>query len=542
MLDTRIVALSEEFVEVSLRNDPVAATEAGVHDYDALLADDSPDAVSGRIRWVADFERRLASVPDEHLTTTERVEIELLRARTAALRIDLEVVRGHVRNPVRPVQNALHGLFLLLARPFAPIEERKEALLARMTAVPGCLEAARASLGPVAPPVAALAAEMALRGPLFVDEIERALRPDFPGEVERIEFAGQRARLGFVEYQEAIERSAAPEAPFAIGTEALNRKLHDEHLLDLDAAALEALGRRHVELVGGWLDEEARRIDPAASWRELVVRGRSMVPEAADLRDLYEAEAERARAFVLERRIAPLPEGRLEVVETPAFARSIAPLAACVPAAPFDLEPTGAFFVTPVDTTRPAETQRAQLEAHCLPGLPITVAHEAYPGHHQQWLVSNRAPSRLRQLAWSDLFIEGWAVYCEELMHEEGFYPHPLSRLFQLQDLLFRACRVVVDVGLHTGRMTAEAAEAYLVEQAMLAPVHAEAEIRYDIVNPTQAMSYLVGKLAMLELRERARSRLGARFNLHDFHAALLGGGAIPPALVKREIDERLGS
>src|SRR5262249_12291417 len=158
-------------------------------------------------------------------------DLDLLRARVAGIRIDLETVRVPARNPVRVLERALYGLFLLLVRPFAPLEERKEAILERLLAVPACLAEARQSLEPVAPPVAALGAEIALTGPLFVDEIERTLRQHFPGEAERIEFATQRARLAFVKYQDECERSAVAGAPFAIGEAAMNEKLRREHLL-----------------------------------------------------------------------------------------------------------------------------------------------------------------------------------------------------------------------------------------------------------------------------------------------------------------------
>ena len=537
-----ITALSEEFVEVTLRQDPVLATEAGVHDYDALLPDASPEAVAERIRWLADFDARLEVFDVAGLPPSQLADRDLLRARVAGLRIDHEIVRVHAHNPVRAVESALYGLFLLQVRTFAPLDERKELMLERMVAVPAALEAARASLEGVALPVASLASEVAMTGPAFVDDLVRELRGRFPGEAERIEFAGQRARLGFARFQEEIEKSGDPNASFAIGEEAMNQKLAREHLLDLDCAALEALGRQHLASVRGELEAEARRIDSSSDWRALVRDGRALLPDPHRLLEVYASESERARRFVQENRIAPLPEGGLDVIETPLFARSMVPVAAMVPAAPFDPESNGCFYVTPIDGSRPAAEQREQLESHCMPGIPITVVHEGHPGHHQQFLVAHQAESRLRRLGWNHVFCEGWATYCEELMHEVGFYTHPLTRVFQLRDLLFRACRVVIDVGLHTGRMSVEDAQRFLIEEAMLSPADALAEVRFDLVNPTQPMSYLVGKLAIVELRREAQRRLGDRFRLHDFHAALLAGGALPPALVRREIWERLGA
>jgi uncharacterized protein (DUF885 family) len=166
--------------------------------------------------------------------------------------------------------------------------------------------------------------------------------------------------------------------------------------------------------------------------------------------------------------------------------------------------------------------------------------HEAYPGHHLQLCHAGRAGSRLRQLADSSLFAEGWALYCEELMHELGYYLDPVTRVFQLRDLLWRACRVVIDVGLHTGKLTFMQAVDYLVEEAMLERLNAVMEVKRYTLMPTQPMSYLIGKLQILALRDEARKRLGDRFDLARFHTALLAGGTLPPALVREELFQRL--
>jgi uncharacterized protein (DUF885 family) len=153
---------------------------------------------------------------------------------------------------------------------------------------------------------------------------------------------------------------------------------------------------------------------------------------------------------------------------------------------------------------------------------------------------ANRVGSRLRRISDSNVLCEGWALYCEELMYEQGYHPDPVTRLFQLRDLLWRACRVQIDVELHTGRMSFEQAVDFLVEQAMLERVNAETEVKRYAATPTQPMSYLVGKLMLLELRDEAKRRLGPAFNLYDFHSAVLASGSIPPSLMDAEIWDRL--
>src|SRR5207247_3883798 len=225
-----------------------------------------------------------------------------------------------------------------------------------------------------------------------------------------------------------------------------------------------------------------------------ITEAKSRQPEALKLKDAYRSEVERARRFVIEKRLAPLTPGeKLEVIDTPVFERSVVPYAAYLPPGAFDQDQTGHFYVTPVDTLRRADEQQQQLEGHNYASLALTTVHEAYPGHHLQLCHANRAGSRLRRLADSSLMAEGWALYCEELMHEQGFYLDSLTRLYQLRDALWRACRVVLDVGLHTGAFTFMRAVDYLREQAMLERVNALAEVKRYTLTPTQPMSYTVG-------------------------------------------------
>ena len=459
------------------------------------------------------------------------------------MRAELEEIKTHSRNPARYPETALTGVFLLMARNFAPLEERKEAILARLLAVPDYLKAARANLQQVPDAFLGVAADITGSAPAFVDEVTRTLAKSFPGEAERIEHAGERARVGFLQYQEFIERDLEAKigGSFAIGERWMNYKLQREHLLSLDCAALEAIGREHIDRTCAQLEEEARKIDPSRSWRDLISEAKKRHPEPLRLREAYAAEVERARRFVEEKNLAPLiPGEHLQVIDTPVFERATTPYAAYLGPAPFDEDQTGYFYVTPIDVGRRKEEQQQQLEEHCYAGLPLATVHEGYPGHHLQACHANRAGSRLRKLADSNVYAEGWALYCEELMHDLGFYLDPATRLYLLKDLLWRACRVVIDVGLHTEKMTFMQAVDFLVEHAMIERVNALIEVKRYTLTPTQPMSYLIGKLQILELRDETQRRLGSRFKLRDFHAALLASGTLQPALVREELAERL--
>ena len=168
------------------------------------------------------------------------------------------------------------------------------------------------------------------------------------------------------------------------------------------------------------------------------------------------------------------------------------------------------------------------------PPNALASLHEAWPGHHLQEGFASRLGSRLRRMSHSPLLSEGWALYCEEMMFEQGFFLEPHTRLVQLRDLLWRASRVVIDVGLQCGRMSMTEAVDYLVQHAALDRASAESEVRRYITTPTEPM------MLLLELRDEAMKNLGPRFALHDFHDAVLRSGSIPPFLVREELWERL--
>ena len=543
MLETvrTFTALSEEFVEESLRLWPVEATAAGIHDYDHRLPDDSPEGFRVRGAWLRDLEQRLAaSVTWEELPTEQRVDYALLRSRISVLRAEVEEIRAHARDPVACLHTALDGVAMLVARPFAPLEERREAIIGRLMAVPEYLAAAGASLEQVPAAWIELALEVADGGPPFVNEVAHALLRAFPNDAERIEHAGVRAGAGFVAFREALERDFAPRAggDFALGERWLDFRIEREHLLPLKNGALEHWGREHVAHLRRLLDHEAQRLDPRRPWREQIEEAR-WPAEPRARRAALEAELERAHRFVVERGLVPLPDVPLVVAEAKAWQRPIHASLAYLPPAAFDLDPAGVLLLPAVEVARrpppPAESPART-------GPTLAAARLGWPGRHLQGSLAIHCGSRLRRLAANSVFAEGWALYAEESMAQEGFCTAPADRLGLILDLLAGAGRAVADVGLHSGRMSLAQAADYLAQEAFLGRAEALAEAKRLTLAPAQALGGLVGRMQILELREEAKKRLGARYDRLDFHAALLAGGTLPPALIGEELWERLGA
>jgi uncharacterized protein (DUF885 family) len=231
----------------------------------------------------------------------------------------------------------------------------------------------------------------------------------------------------------------------------------------------------------------------------------------------------------LPRAFSKLPRTQLEVHRVPPAIELGAPGAYCLSGS--------------VDGTRPGIIYFNQ---HDLPDWPkwtvaTTVYHEGLPGHHLQGSLANEASDipTLFKLLSSTAAAEGWALYAEQLADELGAYDaDPLGRLGMLQASLFRACRIVVDTGLHSQGWTRERAIAYLIDQSGSAPDDARREIERYISWPGQACAYKIGQLEILRWRERAKQRLGSRFDIRGFHKVVLAYGSLPLEVLSGAVDQ----
>ncbi len=527
--------LLDEFFAFWWRTHPTEATAAGLHEYDGELERYDAASLDEKARhlrqYLEVFRRHAPSSP------VETLDVELVRSRIAWELYELEEVRLLERSPLHYVEGPLNALYLVAVREYAPAAERARRAAERLRALPRLLDESRENLRNAAPVLVEAGAQVARSGLGLVGQVlplhlGRALEDD-AHEFAEWENARRAAESALASYAQWLEEELAPRATgdFALGRVAFETRLRYAHGLADTADSLVEYGealKRETECA---LDEVAEGLDGGGrGWRDVYDRLRADHPAAHELLDAYADAVARARAVVVERGLATPPPGEaLDVIATPEYLRPLIPYAAYQPPAPHETEQRGLFFVTV-----PAPDAEEVLREHSVYGIPITALHEAYPGHHLQLSWANRADTEPRRAFSTPIFAEGWALYCEELMWEQGFYTDPRERLFQLRDLLWRACRIIVDVGLHARGWRPEQAVDFLVREAALERESAEIEVRRYCADATYPMSYAVGKREILRLRELYRERAGTAFRLGVLHDRLLKWGTIPPSLIAR--------
>lgn len=226
------------------------------------------------------------------------------------------------------------------------------------------------------------------------------------------------------------------------------------------------------------------------------------------------------------------PKKAVAVERIPVFKEKTSPGAYYFPEA-MDGSKPGTFFVNLRD-----------VKAHAKFGMRTLAYHEAVPGHHFQLSVAmaQKDLPLVRRLIPLTAYTEGWALYAEQLAAENGFQQAPLDRLGYLNAQLFRAVRLVLDTGIHAKRWSRQQAIDYGLANMGMEQGELEAEVDRYCVWPGQALGYMVGRLKLLELREKARAKLGDRFDLREFHDVLLLGGALPLELLEGRVDRWITS
>jgi uncharacterized protein (DUF885 family) len=532
-LDDRFYDLVEARFRRLMRDNPIAATFFGIHAFDDELGD------GGRETLLSELAADRA-----HLAAIEALDAPAL---SPAVRFERDLEIHNLRRGIfetgelrvwerrsLALDTIGDGLFLLFARDFAPLAERLDAITGRLEGVPRHLDEARTrSSEPQVRLWQQIEIESAAQLPALFEEVRAAGRGVLAGpEQRRLDRAADAATVAVDLFTTWLEGTLAGGTDvWATGRERHDALVELRGFDGLDADGILELGYEKLAEEHAARTAAARELDPTASEEDVITRVKAdHASTFAEALDGYRVAMDRARAHLVERGLVTVPaDERIEVIETPEYLRNVLPFAAYFSPAVFDRDPKGLYVVTPSVHGDPNA-----MREHNAASISNTSIHEAYPGHHLQLDAARRHPSLTRQLTDAPEFIEGWGMYSELMMREQGFDDGPKYRLMLHTDAIWRACRIILDIRLHRGELTVDQAVDFLVEHTRFERDNAHAEVKWYTYRPTYPLSYLLGRTLLLDLRAAEQRRLGEAFSLRGFHDALLANGSLPISFHRR--------
>jgi uncharacterized protein (DUF885 family) len=527
--------LVDDFLKDRFEEWPTWATRLGVDGYDRELEDLSAEAFQRRKKkvdlWISRFE-----VLNEGLSPEERIDRDLALSALYGSRIfhDWKI---HKRNPGTYLAPILGGVFSVFLNRLHSEKELAESAAARLGKAGDLMEAGKKNLDPqLVSPLAVQQAIGQCRAGIHY------LRNLVPGEVsdeksrallqEACEKAAS-AQEDFLSFLEALESDA--KGDWALGEEPYSALLKEKEALGYDAAEMLERGKAQY----GELDKEmklSKSISGVEDWRALVEELKKDHPTTPEeMRDEYARWTEKARQFLIDKDLVTLPDGeKCEVIPAPPFQRPIQAVASYTAPPAFKPSLTGHFFVPyPPDGT-PEEGVQRLLEGSRMNVIPSIVVHEAYPGHHWHYITVNAKARPIRKVILTEYFEEGWALYSERVMREEGFFEDPLHEFGHVEARMIRAIRIIVDTSLHMGKMTEEDAFQFMFEKLGGSEPMLRTEVKRYCMSPTQAPSYLTGCLEIERMRKRFFNE--KRGSLKEFHNRIAATGGLPLGLAEEAL------
>lgn len=546
-------AVSEGFLD-GFRLSPVSATQLGDHRYDAQLDDLSAAGRAARLALAKRTLASLAAIDRAALSPDDRVDAALLEN---ALRYQIwsaEVLQDWAWDTQLYSEVTGGALYGLAARDYAPWPQRLKAATARMNAMPATLAQVRAALDPARVPL--IHAQTAAKQNSGLVQIAETMLAPHKGELSAADAAAfdkavATLKAAAAEHQTWLDTVLVPQAKgdFRIGAKLYDQKMAFALQSTLDRPTLKARATKAAADTRAEMYAIAREMLKDAAYPATgATPAQQQAAIEAALEKIYAerparteviADARKTLAqatdFVRAKNLVTVPDAPVQIITMPEFRQGVA-VAYCDSPGPLERHLPTFYAVSPIPADWSDEQATSFLREYNDYMIHDLSIHEAMPGHYLQIAHSNQDKSTLRAVLGSGPFVEGWAVYAERLMAENGYMNgDPLFRLTVLKMRLRSITNTLLDIGIQTEGMTREQAMELMMKGAFQQEREAAGKWVRAQLSSTQLLSYFTGYLEHLDLRAEAERREGAGFQPKRYHDAVLSHGS-PPAKYVRQL------
>ncbi|QMV20342.1 DUF885 family protein [Granulicella sp. 5B5] len=545
--------VDQYFDNIYFKYSPTSGTSAGLHQYDTQLEDYSAAGVEHEVAALHEMEKKLEQIDPSALDATPAGDYEMLLGHIRGQLLELETIRSWEKNPDSYSSGVTNSIFVLMERPYAPVNIRLRAAVERERLIPQALLEARKNLKN--PPH--IYTEIALEQidgdvSFFQNDVPEAFKDATDAEA-KADFAKTNAAVvdalksyGAWMKSDLLARS---NGDFRYGADTFQKALLYDEDVDIPLDHLLQIGLNDLHKNQAEFARVAKEIDPSKTPQQELAELATIHPAPDKLLQAFHDRFDSEIAFIRAKHIITIPSDVQPVLEeTPPFMRATTQ-ASMDPPGPFETHSKRAYFnVTLPEKDWSAERIAEHMAAFNVGTIVSTSVHEAYPGHYVQFLWQDQFPSKVRQMLGVNSAIEGWAHYCEQMMLDEG-YAQPASpddkegvrqarliRLGQLQDALLRDARFIVGIRLHTGvggALTTEQAIDFFVNQGYQSRAIGEMETKRG-TSDALYLYYTLGKLEIMKLRADMMKKEGAAFNLQRFHDEYMRQGPAPMKIVRK--------
>ena len=543
--------VARDYVEQYLRASPEQATELGDHRFDGELTDYSSEARAKDLATQKEFRDKLNAIDGSQLTGANNIDFRILKEN-----IDYEIFRAEELkepewNPLVYMQSLANSLYLLVARDFAPAEKRIPSLRQRMEKIPGVIAQAKANLQHP-PRIHTETAIEQTQGAINLVRAELAPLLDRAPQMKK-DLAPLRdtTAAALEDYKKWLQNDLLPRSDgnFRLGEGKYRKKLHFALASDLPMEELMKRAKADLEQTQTAIYETAlplyKKYFPNADEKTLADKHKVTAavlgklaeqhPNDATVVDYAKKITAEATGFVKQHDVVAVPNVPLDVIAMPEFKRGVA-IAYCDAPGPLEKNGKTLFAVAPTPKDWSKERKESFFREYNNYMIRDLTVHEAMPGHFLQLARSNefRAPTPVRAIFQSGSFIEGWAVYCEQVMAEQG-YGGPEVKMQQLKMRLRAICNAILDQSIHAGNMSEKEAMDLMIKDGFQQEGEAVAKWKRARLTSAQLSTYFVGATEHLDLRAAAQKKLGEQFNLKKYNDQVISYGS-PPVKYVREI------